>query len=231
MTPLRIWDLPTRLFHWLLTAAIFALIATGMAGGDAIVWHFRLGYAVLALLLWRLVWGFAGGHWSRFASFFPTPARVLRYLRRQATPADVTGHNPLGALAVFAIIAIMLAQVVSGLMVDDEIFYQGPLTGRVPSEWIAAATSWHSGWGKKLTLGIIVLHVAAIVFHSLTGHKLIGPMLTGERKIPAEEAAALPASRDGARQRLLAAALLAAAALIVWALVAWGNAAPSISSY
>ncbi|MBQ1657222.1 MAG: cytochrome b/b6 domain-containing protein [Rhodocyclaceae bacterium] len=231
MKTLRIWDLPTRLFHWLLAAAIFALIATGRTGGDAIVWHFRLGYAVLAMLLFRLVWGVAGGHWSRFAVFFPTPARVLRYLRRQATPADVTGHNPLGALAVFAIIAIMLAQVVSGLMVDDEIFYQGPLTGRVPSDWIAFATSWHSGWGKKLTLGIIVLHVCAVLAHTFTGHKLIGPMFTGERNIPEEEAAALPASRDGAKQRLLALVVFAVAALIVWALVAWGNAAPSISSY
>lgn len=231
MTSIRIWDLPTRLFHWLLAAAIFALIATGMTGGDALVWHFRLGYAVLALLLWRLVWGVAGGHWSRFVHVLPAPACLLRYLRRQATPADTAGHNPLGALAVFAILAIMLAQAVSGLMVDDEIFYQGSLTGRVASDWIAAATSWHSGWGKKLTLGIIVLHVGAIIFHTLTGHKLIGPMFTGDRTLPENVAAALPASRDGARERLLALAALAAAALIVWALVAWGQAAPAISSY
>ena len=219
MKTVRIWDLPTRLFHWLLAAAIFALIATGMRGGDALRWHFFLGYAVLALLLWRLVWGIVGGHWSRFATIIPTPARVLRYLRRQATPADLAGHNPLGALAVFAIIAIMLAQVVSGLMVDDEIFYQGPLTGRVPSDWIAFATSWHSGWGKKLTLGIIVLHVCAVSFHSR------------DKTLPQNDAAALPASTDGARQRLLALAIVAVAALSVWALVAWGNAAPSISSY
>ena len=125
MKSIRIWDLPTRLFHWLLAAAIFALIATGMTGGDAIVWHFRLGYAVLAMLLFRLVWGVCGGHWSRFVHVLPAPAALLRYLRRQATPADTAGHNPLGALAVFAILAIMLAQVVSGLMVDDEIFYWG----------------------------------------------------------------------------------------------------------
>ncbi len=231
MKTVRIWDLPTRLFHWLLAAAIFALIATGMRGGDALRWHFFLGYAVLALLLWRLVWGIVGGHWSRFATIIPTPARVLRYLRRQATPADLAGHNPLGALAVFAILAIVLAQVVSGLMVDDEIFYQGPLTGRVPGEWIAAATSWHSGWGKRLLLGITLLHVVAIALHSLSGHRLIGPMFTGDKTLPQSDAAALPASTDGARQRLLALAIVAVAALSVWALVAWGNAAPSISSY
>ena len=86
MNTVRIWDLPTRLFHWLLAVSVIGLIVTAKVGGDAMNWHFRLGYVVFALLLFRLVWGFVGGRWSRFASFFPTPTRLGRYLRGQARP-------------------------------------------------------------------------------------------------------------------------------------------------
>ena len=82
----RIWDLPTRLFHWALAACIVGLVVSAKLGGNAMVWHFRLGHAVLALLLFRLVWGLVGGHWSRFAVFWVSPARLLRYVRGQVLP-------------------------------------------------------------------------------------------------------------------------------------------------
>ena len=78
---IRVWDLPTRLFHWLLAACVIGLVVSGKIGGAAIVWHARLGYAVLALLLFRVVWGFAGGHWSRFGSFLYGPSSVIGYLQ------------------------------------------------------------------------------------------------------------------------------------------------------
>ena len=77
----RIWDLPTRLFHWLLALCVIGLVITANVGGNAMVWHFRLGYAVATLLLFRVVWGLVGGHWSRFSSFLYAPASIVRYLK------------------------------------------------------------------------------------------------------------------------------------------------------
>ena len=124
----RIWDLPTRLFHWALAACIVGLVVSAKLGGNAMVWHFRLGHAVLALLLFRLVWGLVGGHWSRFAVFWVSPARLLRYVRGQVLPQDTAGHNPLGALSVFALLGAVALQVGTGLFSDDEIAFAGPLT-------------------------------------------------------------------------------------------------------
>ncbi len=106
---IRIWDLPTRLFHWLLAASVVALVVTAKVGGNAMVWHFRLGYVVLALLAFRLVWGLVGGRWSRFASFVPTPGRLWRYLRGSSAEADSAGHSPLGALSVLALLGVLIA--------------------------------------------------------------------------------------------------------------------------
>ena len=87
----RIWDLPTRIFHWALAACIVALVITANVGGNAMVWHFRLGYTVLALLVFRLVWGLVGGRWSRFSAFLYSPARLLRYLRGMPHPEEASG--------------------------------------------------------------------------------------------------------------------------------------------
>ena len=117
----RVWDLPTRLFHWSLVLTTAALIATAKAGGNAMEWHLRLGYVMLALLAFRVAWGLVGGRWSRFASFLYSPARLWRYLSGKGSGAEDVGHSPLGALSVFALLALLLAQVASGLMSDDEI--------------------------------------------------------------------------------------------------------------
>ena len=116
MTPhtVRIWDLPTRLFHWALAACVIGLVITAKVGGNAMEWHFRLGYAVLALLVFRVVWGLIGGRWSRFSAFLYSPARLVRYLRGNAHPEDSAGHSPLGALSVFALLAVLGAQVGTG---------------------------------------------------------------------------------------------------------------------
>ena len=94
---IRVWDLPTRLFHWLLALCVVGLVVTGKVGGAAMDWHARLGYAVLALLLFRLAWGFIGGHWSRFATFLYAPRSVGAYLAGRGHPDHLVGHNPLGA--------------------------------------------------------------------------------------------------------------------------------------
>ena len=114
MNKVRIWDLPTRVFHWGLVLCLVGLIGTGKIGGEAMVWHFRLGYTVLSLLLFRLVWGFMGGFWSRFHVFVVGPMAIWRYLQgRHSSPA--VGHNPLGALSVLAMLGFILIQVSTGL--------------------------------------------------------------------------------------------------------------------
>ena len=85
-TTTRVWDLPTRLFHWSLTACVAGLAVTGYIGGGTMSWHARIGYAVLTLLLFRLLWGVVGGHWSRFSSFVYSPRSMVAYLRGQAHP-------------------------------------------------------------------------------------------------------------------------------------------------
>ena len=149
MTTVRIWDLPTRLFHWALAACVIGLIVSAKVGGDAMNWHFRLAYAVFTLLVFRVLWGLVGGHWSRFATFFPTPGRIARYLGGRAPASETAGHSAVGALSVLAMMAALVLQVASGLFTDDEIAFAGPLTSLVSGDWVGRATTWHKGWGRR----------------------------------------------------------------------------------
>ena len=208
----RVWDLPTRVFHWALAACVIALVVTGQIGGSAMDWHFRLGYAVLTLLLFRLAWGLVGGHWSRFSSFLYAPSTVLRYLRGQGGPELSTGHNPLGAGSVFALLFFLLVQVATGLISDDEIASSGPLTSLVPSTWVSQATWYHHSVGKLVLIVLVALHVTAILFYLLRKRQnLVRPMLLGDKEVEQ----ALPSSRDDVRTRLLAIVLLAVCAGLV----------------
>ena len=216
MNTVRIWDLPTRLFHWLLAVSVIGLIVTAKVGGDAMNWHFRLGYVVFALLLFRLVWGFVGGRWSRFASFFPTPTRLGRYLRGQARPEDHAGHNPLGAFSVLAMLLVLAAQVGTGLFSDDDIAFAGPLTGLVAGSTVRAASSYHKDVGQLLVIGLVVLHLLAIAFYFFAKRKnLVRPMVTGDKT--RAEVGGVTAATDGFRRRALALVLIAlAAGVVTW---------------
>jgi len=193
-TRTRVWDLPTRLFHWALAAAVIGLIATGLGG--IMEWHFRLGYTVLALLLFRLVWGFVGGRWSRFAAFVYAPGSLLAYLRGRAHPDHLVGHTPLGALSVFALLAILALQVATGLVADDEISAAGPLTRFVSGDLVSLATGWHSTQGKWIVIALAGLHVLAVLFYVLVKRqRMVAPMVSGDKQIAAA------GSRDDAVSR------------------------------
>ncbi len=211
----RIWDLPTRVFHWTLSAVVVGLIATGLGG--IMEWHFRLGYAVLALLLFRLLWGFVGGRWSRFASFFYGPGSVVAYLRGRADPNHVIGHTPLGALSVFAVLAVLASQVATGLVADDEISAAGPLTRFVSGDLVSLATGWHKGAGKTIVIALVSLHVLAVLFYVLVKrHRLVRPMVSGDKLITSARSQVAP-SRDDAASRGLALVLFAVCAgLAYW---------------
>ena len=216
LVPVRVWDLPTRLFHWLLAAAAVGSVASAKIGGGAMVWHFRFGYLVLTLVCFRMLWGLMGGRWSRFASFIYAPATLWRYLRGSTEPGEHldVGHSPTGAASVFALLGILAVQLATGLVADDEIANQGPLYRFVSGDTSLLATSWHKTWGQWLLLGLVGLHIAAILFYLLKKHtNLVAPMLHGDKLL----ASGTPASADGLPQRLLALVLVAlCAGLAAW---------------
>jgi cytochrome b len=216
----RVWDLPTRLFHWALVACVAGLLTTAYLPGSWTEWHARIGYTVLALLLFRIVWGFAGGRWSRFASFIYSPGSVINYLRGKPHPDHLIGHTPLGAGSVFAMLAFLLAQVATGLISDDEIAFTGPLNRFVASAQGLAATWYHKRVGQWVIIGLVVLHIAAILYYLLRKKdNLIRPMVGGDKAV---DRAVLP-SRDDARSRLAALVVFAVCAGFVTWLVRLGG--------
>ncbi len=171
-----IWDLPTRLFHWLLVLAIVALVVTGKAGGSWMEWHGRFGLLVLGLLVFRLLWGVMGSTYARFAGFFPTPAKVAAYLRGQW---HAPGHNPLGACSVLALLAVPLFQALTGLVANDDIAFVGPLYDLVGRDLSNLATRWHL-LAVNVLLALVALHVAAILFYAhIKKDNLVKPMVLG----------------------------------------------------
>lgn len=217
----RIWDLPTRVFHWSLVVCVVGAVVSAKLGGNAMVWHMRLGYAVLALLLFRLVWGLVGGRWSRFSSFIYGPLAYWRYLSGRPRPSDrfEVGHSPLGALSVFAMLAWLALQAGSGLIADDEIAVTGPLVRFVSTETSLAWTAHHKTWGQWLIFALVAMHLLAIAYYRWRqGKRLVAAMISGDKSLPAPVAAA----RDSAATRGLAAVALALAAAAVYYLIGLG---------
>lgn len=208
LNKVRVWDLPTRLFHWTLALSVICLAVSGLIGGNAMVWHFRFGYAVLSLLLFRVVWGLVGGRWSRFGAFIYAPQSVINYLKGRGKPEHSVGHSPIGAGSVFAMLGILLAQVGTGLLSDDEIAAAGPLTRFVSNATVSLATNYHKNIGKWLLLTLVALHIGAIVFYLWRKHNLVNAMLHGDKEL----VVAVPGSRDDALSR--------AGAVLVFALCA-----------
>lgn len=213
-TGVRVWDLPTRIFHWTLAAGVIALGVTGTLGGfNVMVWHLRLGYAVLALLLFRVVWGLVGGRWSRFSAFIYAPQTVIDYLKGKGKPLHAVGHSPIGAASVFAMLGLLMAQVGSGLTSDDEISFAGPLTRFVSNATVRLASNYHANIGKWLLLAVVVLHIATIVYYLVRKHNLVAAMLHGDKDL----VVAAPSSRDDAVSRIAAlVVLILCAAVAYW---------------
>jgi cytochrome b len=172
-----VWDLPTRLFHWLLVALI--AFSWWSAEEDELELHIYSGYAVLTLLLFRLLWGLFGSSTARFRNFLKGPAAVIAYLR-DTRGWRAVGHTPIGALSVVALLGLTALQVATGLLnSDDDGLNEGPLAPLVPDALADAAHELHEVLFNVL-LAFIALHVAAILFYRLVlGKELLGPMITG----------------------------------------------------
>jgi cytochrome b len=208
-----VWDLPTRLFHWLAVALIAAAYATWRL--NWMIWHAWAGYALLALVLFRLLWGFFGGETARFKSFIAGPSTALHHLYQilRAAPERGVGHNPAGGWMVLLLIVLMLAQSLTGLYVDNDIADEGPLTELVPAALANAVTALHDHILWDTLLAAIALHILAIAFYAGKGANLVGPMITG-RATTLTDARPPRMTALGRAAVLLAVSMLATAALV-----------------
>jgi cytochrome b len=211
MEPKLVWDLPVRLFHWLLVLLFAASWLTAEFG--LMDWHFRSGYAIAALLIFRLAWGLAGPRYARFASFMTGPRRVLQYLRDwlRGQPPHHPGHTPPGGWMVLALVFLLAAQVATGMLNSHDGLDTGPWYWAASRQLRELAHTWHARL-FDLLLVLVAVHVLAVLAYRLhPGIDLVGPMITGRKAITQ---AAIPGSRVP-----LAVLLLAAAAGAVWLIV------------
>ena len=173
-----VWDLPTRLFHWGFVVSIVGAYISGERG--AIDAHEYFGLAACGLLVFRLIWGFVGHETARFKNFIKSPRLIFAYLTeilgRQTSPH--AGHNPLGALAVIALLGLMGAMSVTGLWTGDDILYEAPLTTLAP-DLAAPMGAWHQRL-HVLVIPLVALHGLALLVHRLwLGEKLVSRMVSG----------------------------------------------------
>ena len=200
----KVWDLPTRLFHWGLVASVSAALVTANLGGNWMEWHLRSGIATLSLLLFRVVWGVAGPRYARFSALMFDPRTVLRYLAAGRAAGRHAGHSPSGALAVLAFLAVLLIQAGTGLFTSDSIDTDGPLVHLATDAQVSLA-SWIHVRMQWVIYALIILHLVAIVaYRAFKGERLVGAMVTGwKRGLVAASA------NDGWPVRLAGCALIA----------------------
>ena len=211
--PMRIWDLPIRLFHWVLVCLIaFSWITYKQGWMD---WHVISGYTILSLLLFRVVWGFIGSDTARFTFFLKSPLEALRHLSHlhRREPDTEIGHNAAGGWMVLVMLGLLFAQAITGLGSNDDISVEGPLATRLGKDLSDQVTSLHR-LGSNLILAVIGMHILAIVTYAvLKRHNLVRPMITGKKRLPGATRAPRMASP------VLAAGVYIVAAAVVFAFV------------
>ena len=208
----EVWDAPVRVFHWVLVALVTLSVSTGYLAGNAMRWHVWSGCAILALLIFRVLWGIAGSTYARFAHFVRGPRAVRDYARGLLSrkPSYTIGHNPLGGWMVVLLLASLALQVGTGLFANDDFATEGPLYPKVSKALSDTLSAVHQASAVAL-LVLIGLHVAAVLYYFLYKREnLVSPMITGTKQVPAR---ALPPARFPGLARAAAAAVVSAAAL------------------
>ena len=208
-----VWDLPVRVAHWLLVLAVAGSWLTHYAGPAWFAWHRRCGLAVLLIVVFRIVWGFVGTHHARFAAFVRGPRATVEWLR--AGSPRGAGHSPLGALSVVAMLALLLAQAVTGLFANDEIASAGPFYGWVSHELSNRLSRFHRG-NETWLLVLIALHLAAVGWYAFRGRQIVRAMITGHAGSADTSDVAVHAGATPRRALAIAGALAAALALALW---------------
>ncbi|MGH8261680.1 MAG: cytochrome b/b6 domain-containing protein [Steroidobacteraceae bacterium] len=191
-----VWDLPLRAFHWLFAASILASWGTAKLGFTWMQWHIRLGYWMMGLILFRVIWGFIGPRHARFASFLKGPRSILRYGRGFVgldEPVESVGHNPLGGLMVIIMLLLVTFQVSTGLFATDDIAWTGPFNPAVSNATAEYLTGLHH-LNFNLIWAAIALHIGAIAYYAFIKRRnLVPAMLHGWKPaeaVPAEDAIA-----------------------------------------
>lgn len=214
----RIWDIPTRLFHWSLVGLLGVSCYTGLTGGFyEMDWHMKSGYGILTLVLFRILWGVIGTRYAQFREFLPGPSQIKGHLvTALKKPYQRAGHNPLGALNIFVILIILLVQAVTGLFANDDIFTEGPLAGKVSYETSRWLTGIHeiNIW---ILAGLVTMHLLAIALHQFHFREnLVKAMLTGKKK-----ATAIQVPLTLFREIILGAVTFACSALVVYLIITY----------
>ncbi len=181
-----VWDLPTRLFHWVLVGLVALAVVTGKVGGIYMTYHLWGGFAILVLVLFRVLWGLVGGRHARFRDFVKGPRAVMadatNLFRRDAQ--RYLGHNPLGGWSILALLLVLLIQAGTGLFANDDILTEGPLAVQVSKTASDALTRVHR-LNQQALLALVAIHVAAVFFYlAVKRDNLIMPMITGRKHWP-----------------------------------------------
>jgi cytochrome b len=203
---LKVWDLPIRLVHWAFVVLLLFQFVSGKVGGRLMPWHVYSGYAMLVLIVFRILWGFAGSTHARFASFLAGPRAALRFAQRLFSRAAVpqVGHNPLGGWMVMALLASLAVQAVTGLFSNDGVATEGPLAAQVTLDLSNELAEIHRG-NFKVLLVLSAVHVLAVLYHLLAKKEnLTGAMFSGVKQVPPEALRQRREARRGARPRRLA---------------------------
>ncbi|MEO8346867.1 MAG: cytochrome b/b6 domain-containing protein [Betaproteobacteria bacterium] len=212
---IAVWDWPVRVVHWSLVALVATSITTGLTGGEAtMVWHMRAGETLLALVLFRILWGFVGSRNARFTSFLRGPAKVTAYLKSVLRPPRTqhAAHNPIGGWMVVALLVALLAQCCLGLFTHDEVMSEGPLV-KLVSENLSDVLSWLHRRGWWVVAGLASVHIVAVTWYFVAlDENIVYPMVSGTKKLPP----AAGNSSDAAASTSRALMLLALCALAVW---------------
>ena len=181
-----VWDAFVRCFHWSLVSLFAISVASGKVGGEWIVWHMRSGYAILALVVFRLIWGFVGGEYARYTSFLTGPVRGIKFAKGLLgkAPQHVIGHNPVGGWMVVVLLVLLATQAGLGLFSNDEIATTGPLARYVSDETSLTLMSRHRSIGDVLLI-LVGVHIAAVLFHVFVKKEgIVRAMLTGKKTLP-----------------------------------------------
>lgn len=184
---IQVWDWPLRLSHWLLAVAVIGAIITVKIGGNAMIWHERFGWLALGCVVFRVQWGFLGSHHARFRQFLPNPWSIREYWQGRW---QGLGHNPLGALSVYALLFIVLLQAMLGLFSNDDIAFRGSLVSLISGDLSHELSSWHRRL-EPVVFALIGLHLLAVLIYTLRGKGILLPMIHGKKEASAEQMAYL----------------------------------------
>lgn len=215
-TSVPVWDVPTRIFHWALVLLVLLNVVSGKIGGNTLMeYHMLSGYSILALILFRVAWGFVGGRHARFASFVRGAGAAIGYFRDAFRGgAKWLGYNPAGGWSVLLMLALLAVQAGTGLFANDDILVEGPLM-KLVSKSTSNTLTWIHYLGSNALIVVVVVHVAVVAFHRIKGEDLIGAMFTGRKTGVADAPSSVPVSVGPLR----AAVVAAIAAVAVWALI------------